>query len=140
MKSEIIKTPRADRSRAFAIDRHTGKLRTLNTVASRGADPCHLTVDKTGKPRTGSELYRRQRGCAAVGADGMLGQASDFVQHLGSSVNPERQHEPHAHDIVLTPDNRFAIVADLGLDKLLVYRYDPGKGKLSAPTIRPSAT
>ena len=58
----------------------------------------------------------------------MLGEASDFVQHLGSSVNPERQHEPHAHDVVLTPDNRFAVVADLGLDKLLVYRFDPAKG------------
>jgi 6-phosphogluconolactonase len=62
----------------------------------------------------------------------MLGEASDFVQHLGSSVDPERQKEPHAHDVVLTPDNRFAVVADLGLDKLLVYRYDFEKGKLSA--------
>ena len=65
-----------------------------------------------------------------VKADGMLGEASDFVQHLGSSVDPNRQHEPHAHDVVLTPDNRFAVVADLGLDKLLVYRFDLEKGKL----------
>ncbi len=117
---------------AFAIDRHTGKLRTLNTVASRGADPCHLTVDKTGSHVLVANYTGGSVAVLPFGADGMLGQASDFVQHLGSSVNPERQHEPHAHDIVLTPDNRFAVVADLGLDKLLVYRYDPEKGKLSA--------
>ena len=116
---------------AFAIDRHTGKLRTLNTVASRGADPCHLTVDKTGSHVLVANYTGGSVAVLPFSADGMLGQASDFVQHLGSSVNPERQHEPHAHDVVLTPDNRFAVVADLGLDKLLVYRYDPEKGKLS---------
>ena len=117
---------------SFAIDPRTGKLRALNTVASRGADPCHLTVDRTG----GHVLVANYTGGSVAvlpfQADGMLGQASDFVQHLGSGVNPERQHEPHAHDVVLTPDNRFAIVADLGLDKLLVYRYASAQGKLTA--------
>jgi 6-phosphogluconolactonase len=61
------------------------------------------------------------------------------VQHLGSSVDPERQKEPHAHDVVLTPDNRFAVVADLGLDKLLVYRFDPEKGTLT-PNDPPSGS
>jgi 6-phosphogluconolactonase len=116
---------------SFAIDRHTGKLRALNTVASRGADPCHLAVDNSG----GHVLVANYTGGSVAvlpfNADGMLGEASDFKQHLGSSVNPERQHEPHAHEVVLPPDNRFAVVADLGLDKLLVYRYDPVKGKLS---------
>ena len=116
---------------SFAIDRHTGKLTPLNTVASRGADPCHLTVDKSG----GHVLVANYTGGSVavlpVKADGMLGEASDFKQHLGSSVNPDRQKEPHAHNVVLTPDNRFAVVADLGLDKLLVYRFDPQKGTLS---------
>jgi len=116
---------------SFAIDRRTGKLTPLNTVASRGADPCHLTVDKGGSHVLVANYTGGSVAVLPVKADGMLGEASDFKQHLGSSVNPERQKEPHAHDVVLTPDNRFAVVADLGLDKLLVYRFDMEKGTLS---------
>jgi 6-phosphogluconolactonase len=116
---------------SFVIDRHTGKLTALNTVASGGADPCHLTVDKNG----GHVLVANYTGGSVevlpIKANGMLGDASDFKQHLGSSVDPNRQHEAHAHDVVLTPDNRFAVVADLGLDKLLVYHFDLGTGKLT---------
>jgi len=65
-------------------------------------------------------------------ADGGLGEASAFVQHHGSGVNRERQEGPHAHLIELSPDNRFALAADLGLDEVLVYRFDPGKGSLEA--------
>jgi 6-phosphogluconolactonase len=116
---------------SFAIDRRTGKLSALNTVASRGADPCHLTVDKAGKHVLVANYTGGSVAVLPVNADGMLGEASDFDQHHGSSVDPERQKEPHAHEVVLTPDNRFAVVADLGLDELLVYRYDLEKGKLS---------
>jgi len=62
--------------------------------------------------------------------DGRLGEASAFVQHTGSSVNPKRQEGPHAHSIDTSPDNRFLLAADLGLDRLLVYRFDPFKGSL----------
>lgn len=116
---------------SFAIDRHSGKLTAVNTVASRGADPCHLTVDKAGTSVLVANYTGGSVAVLPVKAGGMLGEASDFVQHLGSSVDPERQKEPHAHDVVLTPDNRFAVVADLGLDKLLVYRFDPAKGALT---------
>ncbi len=101
-------------------------------MASRGADPCHLTVDKAGNHVLVANYTGGSVEVLPVKAGGMLGEPSDFVQHHGSSVNPERQHEPHAHDVVLTPDNRFAVVADLGLDKLLVYRFDAEKGKLTA--------
>jgi len=116
---------------SFAIDRHTGKLTALNTVASRGADPCHLSVDKAGRHVLVANYTGGSVAVLPVKAGGMLGAASDFKQHLGSSVNPERQKEPHAHNIVLTPDNRFAVVADLGLDKLLVYRFNTEKGLLT---------
>ena len=116
---------------SFAIDRHSGKLQPLNTVSSRGADPCHLAVDKNGRHVLVANYTGGSVAVLPVKADGMLGEASDFKQHLGSSVNPERQHEPHAHNVVLTPDNRFAVVSDLGLDKLLVYRFDMGLGKLT---------
>ena len=115
---------------SFAIDRHTGKLTALNTVASRGADPCYVTVDKGGKNVLVANYTGGSVAVLPVKADGKLGEASDFVQHLGSSVDPKRQGEPHAHSVVLTPDNRFAVVNDLGLDKLMVYRFDPQKGAL----------
>ena len=116
---------------AFAIDRHTGKLTALNTVASRGADPCHLAVDKASRHVLVANYTGGSVAVLPILAGGRLGEASDFKQHLGSSVDKERQKEPHAHNIVLTPDNRFAVVADLGLDKLLVYRFDTAKGTLT---------
>ncbi len=116
---------------SFSIDHKTGKLTSLNTVASRGADPCHLTVDKTGKHVLVANYTGGSVAVLPVKADGMLGDSSDFIQHLGSSVDPERQKEPHAHDIVLAAADRFAVVADLGLDKLLVYRFDSVNGKLT---------
>jgi len=64
--------------------------------------------------------------------DGRLGEATSFVQHKGSSVDPDRQQGPHAHAIALSPDNRFAVVADLGLDQLLIYSFDAAKGTLGA--------
>jgi 6-phosphogluconolactonase len=121
---------------AFAINRQTGKLSLLNEVASRGADPCYIAFDKTGKYAL---VANYTGGSAAVfpvrgggRADGYLGQSSAFVQHAGSSVNRERQEGPHAHWIETTPDNRFAIAVDLGLDKLLVYRFDAKTGSLTA--------
>lgn len=116
---------------SFAIDPRSGKLTTLNTVASRGADPCHLTVDQSGKHVLVANYTGGSVTVLPVGPNGMLGESSDFVQHLGSSVNPDRQHEPHAHNVVLTAGDRFAVVADLGLDKLLVYRFNAGKGTLT---------
>jgi 6-phosphogluconolactonase len=64
--------------------------------------------------------------------DGRLGEASAFVQHTGHGPDPERQKGPHAHQIQVSPDNRFAIAADLGLDKLLIYKFDPSQGTLVA--------
>jgi 6-phosphogluconolactonase len=121
---------------AFAIDRQTGKLSLLNELASRGADPCYIAFDKIGKYAlvanyTGGSVAvfpvrndARSDARDDAQADGHIGESSAFVQHVGSSVNKERQEGPHAHWIETTPDNRFAIAVDLGLDKLLVYRFD----------------
>src|SRR5438552_12073743 len=111
---------------AFAIDRQSGKLKDLNQVSSLGAGPCFVSLDKTGRYVL---LANYDSGSVAVFPvldDGRLGKATAFVQHQGSSVNHERQEGPHAHAIEVSPDNRFALAADLGLDKLLVYRFDPG--------------
>ena len=116
---------------AFAIDPHTGALTFLNEVASGGPGPCHVSLDKTGKYVL---VANYDGGSVAVfpkRADGRLGEASAFIQHTGHSVNPQRQEGPHAHCILTSPDNRFALAADLGLDELLVYRFDPAHGTLT---------
>jgi 6-phosphogluconolactonase len=116
---------------AFSIDRATGKLTFLNEVPSRGADPCYITVDKTGKYVLVANYTGGSVAVFPVLADGKLGEASSFVQHIGHGTNPQRQEGPHAHSIDLSPDNRFAMVDDLGLDELLVYKFDSAKGSLA---------
>ena len=119
---------------AFAIDGkkgQTGKLRLLNEVASRGADPCYIAFDKTGKYVLVANYTGGSVAVFPVQSDGRIGEASAFVQHTGSGVNRERQEGPHAHWIETTLDNRFAIAVDLGLDELLIYRFDAKTGTLT---------
>jgi 6-phosphogluconolactonase len=117
---------------AFAIDRKTGKLTLVNEVSSHGAGPCHVALDKTGKYVLVANYDGGSVAVFPVLSDGRLGDASAVVQHSGHGPNAERQEAPHAHEIQLTPDNRFAIAADLGLDELLSYRFDAAKGMLAA--------
>jgi 6-phosphogluconolactonase len=116
---------------AFAIDRVTGKLTLLNEVPSRGADPCYITLDKTGKHVLVANYTGGSVAVFPVLDDGRLGEASAFVKHQGHGTNPERQEGPHAHSIDLSPDNRFALVDDLGLDQVIAYRFDSATGSLT---------
>jgi 6-phosphogluconolactonase len=115
---------------AFAIQSEAGKLSLLNQVSSRDEGPAHITLDRTGKYALVSNYTLGSVAVFPLLKDGKLGEASSFVQHKGSSINPDRQKGPHAHAIALSPDNRFAVVADLGLDQLLVYSFDAAKGAL----------
>ena len=117
---------------AFAIQPDTGKLSPLNQVSSQGADPAHIILDTTGKYALVSNYTSGSVAVFAVLKDGHLGEVTSFVQHKGSSVNPDRQKGPHAHAIALSKDDRYAVVADLGLDELLVYSFDAAKGTLGA--------
>jgi 6-phosphogluconolactonase len=123
---------------AFAINRKTGQLTFLNAVSSSGAGPCYLTLDRAGRYILVANYDTGSVTVFPVLKDGRLGEASAFDQHSGHGTDPERQTGPHAHCIVPSPDNRFAIVADLGLDELLVYDFDPAKGSL-APNDPPFA-
>ena len=116
---------------AFAIDSSTGRLTLLNQVSSKGAGPCHVNVDKTGRAVLVANYGSGSAAAMPVLADGRLGESESFVQHEGSSVNPKRQQGPHAHSVNFSPDNRFAFVADLGLDKILIYRLDPAKASIT---------
>jgi 6-phosphogluconolactonase len=117
---------------AFAIQPDTGKLSLLNQVSSRDEGPAHITLDRTGKYALVSNYALGSVAVFPVLKDGRLGEATSFVRHKGSSVNSQRQAGPHAHAAALSPDNRFAVVADLGLDQLLVYSFDAAKGTLGA--------
>jgi 6-phosphogluconolactonase len=125
------KGPNSGGVSAFSIDRATGKLTFLNEVPSRGADPCYITVEKTGKYVLVANYTGGSLAVFPVLEDGKLGEASVFVQHTGHGTNPERQEKAHAHSIDLSPDNRFAMVDDLGLDELLVYKFDTANGSLT---------
>lgn len=116
---------------AYTIDRDTGKLSFLQQVSSFGADPAHLALDKTGRYLLVANYTSGNIAVFPIEKDGRLGPRTAFVQHAGSSVNKERQAGPHAHEIQATADNRSVIVADLGLDELLVYRFDARTGALS---------
>jgi 6-phosphogluconolactonase len=116
---------------AFSIDPKTGDLNLLNQQASEGTGPCHLVVDKAGKNVLVANYGGGSAAVLPIDSDGKLGKASSFVQHTGSGGDPSRQSEPHAHSINLDPANHFAFVADLGLDKVLVYRFDAAKGTIA---------
>lgn len=116
--------------RAFAIDRKTGKLRFLNEVATGGTVPCYVALDKTGKSAMVANYGSGSVDVIHVRKDGRLGKSTAFVQRAGSSVNPARQEGPHAHMINVSPDNRYALSTDLGLDKVFVYRFDEKNGTL----------
>jgi 6-phosphogluconolactonase len=116
---------------AFAIDPATGDLKLLNQQSSGGAGPCHLIVDKQGKHVLAANYGGGSACVLPIQADGRLGNATAVVQHKGSSVNKQRQERPHAHSINLDAANRFAFVADLGLDNVLIYRFDAARGTLT---------
>src|SRR5207249_12331308 len=109
---------------SYALDAKTGKLKLLNQESSGGEGPCHLALDKDGKHELAANYGGRSSYVLPVHDDGSLGASTDFVQHKGSSANKERQEGPHAHYINLDAAGRFAFVADLGLDKVLIFKYD----------------
>jgi 6-phosphogluconolactonase len=115
---------------AFAVDSRSGKLEFLNKRLTHGTDPCHVVVDGKSRCIFVANFMSGSVCVLPVRKDGSLGEASDFIQHLGSSVDPVRQRGPHAHSVTLDKANRFAFVPDLGLDKLMVYKFDRTRGML----------
>ncbi len=115
---------------AFALDKSSGQLTFLNRQSSRGGGPCHLNVDKTGRMVVVVNYGTGSVASLPLDANGKLREAASFFQHTGSSANPKRQAGPHAHSANFSPDNRFVIVCDLGLDKVFVYKVFPATGKM----------
>lgn len=115
---------------ALSINATSGGLTFLNDRSSFGTDPCYVSIEQTGRFALIANYTSGSAAMLPIQTDGRLGLATEVIQHSGSSVHPERQTGPHAHCILPDPTNRFAIVADLGLDKILIYRMDLEHGKL----------
>ncbi|WP_278471878.1 lactonase family protein [Gimesia maris] len=116
---------------AFALEGRTGKLKLLNRQSSLGTASCYLDIDKSGKAVVVANYTTGSVASLPVKKDGSLGESQTFIQHTGSSVNPQRQKEPHAHCSVISPDQKFVFAADLGLDKILAYQLDSETAKLT---------
>lgn len=116
---------------AYSIDPASGRLTLLNQQSSAGAGPCHIVVDAAGKNALVANYGGGTVAVLPIKEDGQLESPSSMIQHSGSSVNPRRQTGPHAHSINLDRSNQFAFAADLGLDKVFIYRFDGVKGQLT---------
>lgn len=116
---------------AFALDATTGKLTLLNQQGSGGSGPCYVGLDSAGQTALVANYGSGSVASLPIKADGTLCPAVSEMQHVGSSVNPSRQKGPHAHSIFLDAANRFAFAPDLGLDKVMIYRFDAAKGTLT---------
>jgi 6-phosphogluconolactonase len=124
---------------AFSIDHSTGKLTQLNQVSTQSPGPCHLIVDATGKTLMVANYAGGSFASFPIQADGKLGEAASFIQDHGSSVNKARQSEPHGHSVNLPKNNKFMLGADLGADKIMIFKLDAANGKI-IPNQPPSAS
>ncbi|MBI2191110.1 MAG: lactonase family protein [Planctomycetes bacterium] len=124
------------RVRSFSIDGRTGTLSLLNEQPTQGGAACYLDVDRSGRFVLAANYGKGSVSVIPVGRDGRLGRPSCFIEHQGSSVNTSRQTGPHAHCVVLDPASRYAVVSDLGLDKVLIYKLDTKRGILR-PNVQP---
>jgi len=115
---------------SFSIDTKHGDLKYLNQKASEGGSPCYLTLDRTEKFVLVANYEAGNVSVLPINRDGSLGEAVSVIQHRGSSINSDRQQGPHAHCIIMDKLNRYAFAVDLGIDKILGYRFDARKGNL----------
>jgi 6-phosphogluconolactonase len=119
---------------AFRIDPATGKLAFINRQTTGGTGPCFVSVEQKGKDVLAANYNSGSVAVFPLDGQGVLQPMSAFVQDHGSSVNPRRQEGPHAHCFETGPDDKFAFACDLGLDKVMVFKFDPAKGLLEANT------
>lgn len=129
---------------AFSIDSVTGKLTPLNQVSSQGSGPCYISVDHTGRAAFVANYGSGSFAALRINADGTLGDAMAFYPHegfpsSGPHADHKRQDKPHAHYIDVSPDNRFVIAVDLGLDKVFIYRFDAALSRI-LPAAQPFAS
>jgi 6-phosphogluconolactonase len=107
-----------------------GQLHLLNQTPAPGGRPSHITIDATGRFVVTINYGQGSVALYSVGEDGSVAAASHVVQHSGSGPNAARQAGPHAHQATFTPDNRFVLINDLGIDKVMIYELDRSQARL----------
>lgn len=117
---------------AFSFDKRTGTLSFLNRQPSGGDHPCYVSIDKTGKWVATGNYTSGSLSILPVEANGSLGAATTTIKHTGSGPDKSRQNSPHVHGTFFSADNRFLLVPDLGIDKIMIYAFDEHSGKLTA--------
>ena len=117
---------------AYSIAPTTGALTALGAVPSGGSGPCHLAVDKTGTHVLVANYNDGTVTVLPIQKDGRLGVATCCVKHAPEAASPVLMKKPHAHSVTFADDDRFVLVCDLGLDKVMVYRFDPVRGLMTA--------
>jgi len=122
--------PQSSSISAYALDAATGKLSFLNKQSAGGSGPCYVEVDALGKNALIANYGSGSFATFPLAANGLLQPMSGFSQDHGSSVNHERQEGPHGHTLVAGPGEHFVYGCDLGLDKVMIFKFDPGNGAL----------
>ncbi len=117
---------------AYRVNRKKGILEYMNTMATGGTDPCHVTMNSRNSHIYVSNFMSGSICVFPLQSDGSIGSPVQFIQHAGSSVNRLRQTSPHAHSLIFDINNQYAFVPDLGIDKLMIYSVDSNNGTLSA--------
>ena len=115
---------------SFAVDAAAAKLTPISTQSSRGAHPCHLELDKTGRFLAVANYTGGNYSLFPVTADGRLDPSVAVVAGQGRGPT-QRQEGPHGHAVTFDAANRFLIATDLGIDRVLIYRFDPTAGTLA---------
>jgi 6-phosphogluconolactonase len=116
---------------AYSVMQDGRKMTLLNKVPSEGGDPSYLSLDKTGKYIFVANYQGGSIVAWALAPDGSIGARTALVQHEGKGRDPKRQTHAYAHSILVDPSNRFVLAADLGLDKVFVYKFDAKTGSLT---------
>lgn len=119
---------------AFTIDAATGALTLINQESSGGNGPAHVSVDRAGRTVLVANYGGGSVASLPIGPNGRLEPAASVIVHQGSSVHPKRQTKPYGHSINVDPSNTFAYAADLGADRIFIYRLDPKSSALTPAT------
>ena len=125
---------------SFSFDKNNGQLRLINQQPSGGDDPCYVSVTRDGKWVAAGNYSGGNLSIFKVGEAGSLNPASQVIQHEGKSKNENRQEKAHVHSTVFTPDEKYLLVADLGMDKIMSYAFNPGNGMVLEPAPFPFTT
>lgn len=116
---------------SFSFDKATGKLTLLGKQLTKGDSPCYVDIDKTGKWAFAGNYSSGTLSVFPINVDGNLGEATTTIKHTGSGANKERQEKPHVHCTIISPDNKFLYVPDLGIDKVMIYAFNAKTGELT---------